>query len=519
MKEIQEVRLAKAELALADGNYERALRFVKRNMIAKHFHLESFLFLIELFKHKESLAKAMKVYYYLIKRFHSEDIITQRSSWMTASFLDSLSPPNKQALGIYFAVAAAYYEAYEKGVYKDGFSKRLLALSQKYFLVCAHYNYSLAEVKYYMALLKRAAQKHGEAIDFLIEAEELFAKRGEDQDSTDQVQTIQYLLGDSLVRSGHLDAGIIHLKSIYLSPTTNSSLKEYANSYLNSLPTDIYSLSASFGVVQDNNINNLTDEQRDRFESDYQYYYISENASKQTRNVSFYHSNILTKYWTKSYSLNYNEQLVFDQQLRLSDYRGLGAGFDLKYSNLIKSQAEFSYYYTQAFARPTAPEDYDTSSRVHSFEVRYLHTLKRGTVSYRLPISYAIEDDTSSLGFYMSYSSFTNSKYLTPTYSLGAKRVGEENATGDSLQLDASFNNSISFSSRSSAYLSLNYLRNRNSDLDYDYSEYSANLYLNYLFEFVSHLSGYISASKKMTDQTDGKINRWTMGAGISCYF
>src|SRR5690606_17305593 len=133
--EMQEVRLAKAQLALAEGKDKEAMQLVSKNLNPQYFHRASYQFLIDYHLKKGSISKAFKVLYYMIGKLHDRRVLNARFDQNFTAFIASLGPPPREALEVYFAIAELYYQFYQKKIFKPEFNQRLLRLSEKYFSV------------------------------------------------------------------------------------------------------------------------------------------------------------------------------------------------------------------------------------------------------------------------------------------------------------------------------------------------------------------------------------------------
>ena len=98
-----------------------------------------------------------------------------------------------------------------------------------------------------------------------MEAKELFTE----DDETDGIsQELDFLVGTTLLQTGLTDAGMLFLQSVYLEGSKGSSLRDYAQQYIESLYSDdLYIYSLSYGVTRKDNVHSLSDDDIKTFDS------------------------------------------------------------------------------------------------------------------------------------------------------------------------------------------------------------------------------------------------------------
>jgi hypothetical protein len=523
VSEIQEVRLAKIELALLDGDFQEAIQMLNKNLSSKNFHLPSFLFLGRYHYQKKDYSKAFRVFYFIIKKLHGhhgKQIITLTQADTITSDLKDLSPPTRETLKVYFEVAQLYLQLAEKKDFSDELNQQFLNLSAKYYQLCAYYRYSLPQTNYFLALVQGKRKKTQKAIDHYVEAKELFEKE-KVSSNKEQIENIEFLLGDSLIKEGYIDAGTLFLKSLYLSPDANSSLKEYANAYLNALSADFLSFSVSYNFNYNNNINSLNSEGLESFDPDIQF---SKDAVLQEKSFNaFYISSKFKRNWNYLLFLSVAEEATNNEDLATNDSRSASLGMELKYDNLIKSVAKLTYNYSYSWFKSNSIDVFGKLSDAHTITPQYIHTLKRGTLSYKLPISIfnsSLTGSGLSPGFAISYTPFWRNRWLSPTTTISYTLVDEGELIDNSTQYSLSASNHFGLSERLSIFAFASLIQNSNSDPENTFFQYSFNLSSSYQVKSVKGLSLNLSVAHTTTDEKiDGAINVFNVSTGLTYSF
>lgn len=507
VEELQELNLAKAELALIDGNFERAAKIIQRNLIRKNFHLASYQFLINLYLKKEKFSKAFRVYYFLIKRLHSDRILLAGDRRALNFAYKKAPKPSPAALSIYEDVAKKYFDLHEGNIF--GKTKRplfMLNMATKYFEVMIHYKYNVAEARYYLGLISKSKDNYGDAITNFLEARELFAK---DENNKGVTQELDFLVGETLIQSGFTDAGSLFLQSVYLRGSRGSSLRDYAQQYIESLYSqDLYIYSISYGMTSKDNVHSLSDEEIETFDTDLKEYYGSVSDTSQDITLSAFYNSKQQNHFQYIASGYYASNTHSESLVSIQDSVAYGFTTEVRYDNLIKSLVRLSYSYAAASYRPEADADFESLSTTHTITLSYGHLLKSGLITYRIPYSFTnseISDNTGYFGLNLSFVPYTNTRYFKPSYSL----VVNSNDEGDedierSLEINPSITNHFKLNDYRSIFLTVGYTAYNNDDESTGYTEYELDLSYAHVFKFWTSLNGSLSYSYTSQSQDDG---------------
>ncbi|MBT3585366.1 MAG: hypothetical protein HN509_10710 [Halobacteriovoraceae bacterium] len=489
LREIQDVRLAKAELAQSDGNTKVALKLISKNLDRKNFHLDSYLFLAKYHLRIGNIPKGLRVYYFAIKRLHGKDIINIKIKGSIFKYLSQIEPPSREALKLYYTIAQTYFNIFEEGIYADKFGHQLLRLAHKYFQVCSYYRYSLPSTKLYIAQVRSHQDKHLSAVEYLIEAQDLFRELGEAENKS-SLNKIDVLLGESLIKDGQAESGLIFLKGIYLDPKANSSLKQYANAYIDALATSYLAASFSFNRKLNTNIHELSNfDLNQEFDSDT---FIEKEAWVDSKNFNLFYNTSKWNNFSSVMVLNILDETTTNRDLRAKDLRSYSFGLDLKYDNLKKSLFKLKYSYNQLYLKDSAAGKLAKVSTSHNLTPQYIYTLKRGTLTYGIPVTSTYSGSQhaqTSEGFSVSYTPFWHNKYLSPTFSFDYIREDEEDDSPDSNQFVLSISNHSAISDRHSFFTTFTFVANNNREDTTAYKESNLNWSYNYLVPWVKNLS------------------------------
>lgn len=519
-----EVRYAQAELALLDQQPMEALRLLKENLKPGELHMPSYQLLINIYLSQGENAKAFKVMYFLVRRLHPVDgtrILGLGYVDNIREHLSEISPPRREALELYFMIAQQYYRLAEQGKFTNEYRAQLYELSAKYFLICDYYKYSLPQTNYFLGVVQSRRRQHQDAITRLIEAKELFAKDDFEGDKP-SAQNINFLIADNLVREGYRDAGTLYLNSIYLEPEADESLRQYSKSYLDNLAANfsLISVGLSYNIrqnpyrFQDTFLENYTQ---------FQEILGEKNGASVAKSAGYFFSSKRYGHMVYSFRANLREDLYNDSLHWRLDSRLLTGALELKYDNLRRSLLKVSYTHTHIMTRPDEDKDFKSSSTDHALNIEYVHTLKRGTLSYRLPLSLRERknlEDLMTKGLGLSYVPFYRTRWLAPSFSLDYSLAEESDDVRDTRRLRGSISNHIRFSQIVSTFIFASYTQTSHAEERFSSNELSFNLYTNVLLRFIRNLSANFSVSRTLADtKDDDKISTLTLTTGLNYSF
>lgn len=522
LEELQELRLAKAELAYSDGDKATALKLLTENITRKNFHLETYLFIAKIHFSNKDFAKGFRAYYYAVKKLHNDKLIFSRSHKIKET-LEKIEKPDTKALQLYSDIANKYYDLFENNSYPEASDQLLLGLSYKYFLVLEHYQFNLADTKYMMSRISQKLKKYNLALEKIIEAKELFIKMDKDEGIEDaSYADLDYEIGDILIQNGHMDAGGIYLKNLYTNPKTSPALREYASVYLESLSQTYSVTTISFGFSDYGNLNELNTTQLANFDKDT---YKRKTATGQSIGISYFQASDRYGNWQFFGSGAFSQINYLHEEISNNDFRSFSLAFDIKYDNLSMSSAKFGYYGSLGHLRESVGGSFQNYSLTHYFYLQYSMALKHGLLALKFPLTltdYESEstNDTYDFGGELNFTPYKVGKLWSPTFSASVSSVGDTYYLERSIQFSGAMSNHMRLNDRSSIFLEPSYTTYSNSVASNSYSEFAAYLAWSLYFENIFGISQSLSTSWSQKNYVNGdSINVWTTSINWSFNF
>lgn len=506
--ELQEVRYAKAELAMLDGYEEEALQILKENLSLKALHLPSYLMIADYHFRRRNFSKGIRVYHYLIKKLHSDRVLKSPLVDGIGDLIDDLPAPSQDVMSIYFRTGMEYYRMSENPDFDAPFRKKMITYAEKYFNVSEFYKFNLPQTKYMLGIIKNQKENFFDSIKYLADAKDLLKDLPDDQRNAD-LFNLDYLMGDNLVRAGFSDSGSLYLKSVYLSKAADKSLKDYASTYLNALNQEFFSLSLRTSYGYNNNIEGLTEDEqalRDRFSSSFPYI---KDAYFSGWGVNAFYNSKKFGHWSFLLYGDVDSKNMKNKSQSTNDERTITSSFEAKYDNFKKSTFKTSFTYAYSMYRSDANLSMEKLSNFYSIQPSYIYTLKRGIITYRLPINITqsiSEGNLYSYGAGISYSPFIKNKYWGLSYSLDYSRNEESSTTPKSTNYSLGATNNTSIDDQNSLFTTLSYSSNNNTTESLVYTTYSVDFSYTLTFKKITGLSlnaslSYESTKYKSKDQ------------------
>jgi hypothetical protein len=521
--EIQEVRLAKAELAIADGKADQAIQLLLQNLSNKEFHRDSFLALADLYLKRNQPAKALRLYHFIVKKLHGKTLLDINTKEDLLKQLQNIPPPNNEAMETYFQMGQTFYSIFDNPEYSVSLQSKMLKLAEKYLLITKHYKFALAESMYLLGIIQNKLSSYQESIQNFIDARELFegmsTPEGPVSENTDK--TLHLYLADSLIKEGFRDAGTMFLKSIVSQGNADEGMKSYAQNYLTVLSSHFFFATFTYGYYNNSNINSLDNLQVDNFEIDFASSLVKNEGIFLSKNASFFYSSErLAHHYNLQVNAEYNQDEARNRELGYRDSRSFSGRMTIKYDNLVKSIAKIGYGIQNTQIKDTGGGPFYRYSTKHIINPEYIHTLKRGTINYKGIWEYSDFYNlttTTDTGLTLTYTPFLKNRLFAPSYGLTYRNEGEINAP-DSTAWVLSTSNHFNVNSRLSLFFNVSYdINNNPSDTIDSFKKWDLSLYGTYLIPKIDALSLNSYLTKSYTSNNDGtSIDISLIGLNIS---
>lgn len=515
--EMQEVRLAKAQIALAQGQDKEALEFISKNLNPSHFHRASYQFLVDYHLQNGKASKALKVLYYMAGKLHDKRVLTARFDKNFKKYLSTLGAPSRDALEVYFAIAEFYFELYNKKSFKKDFDARLLSLSQKYFEVAQYYRFDLPLTKIFLGKIYSEKENYHIALEQFMDAKELF-KEEYKLDDDKGLEDVNLLIGTTMLQGGLLDPGSLYLRSVYFSSDTNNSTKALAQEYLNVLTYSFISATAKYTYGMNSNIYELNEFQLENYSNVESSFGPKDGTSSKLSGTLFYNYPQLTSSLSALFLSSFSQETYTHELHHNRNERIFTIGSELKYDALDKAIPKFRYYLTLNYNPIDNVEDFQKSSQTHYLEAAYIRTIKSGSLSYSIPLSltsYASGSSEKSLGAVISYTPFWINKLFSPSISLAFYNREEPVIEDKSTRVDLSGGVQSEWNEHFSTFSNLVLRTNNNSNRFHDYKEYEFLVNGTWAWQWGLSIGADLSWRQRDFSQVS-KLNVWTTSMNLA---
>jgi tetratricopeptide (TPR) repeat protein len=518
-----EIRFAQAELAFIDGDEQEGLRLLRENLEPGDPHIPTYRLLSRIYLTKEEFSKSFRVLYVLIRRLHPNGgptILAIQDRRDIARQLRRSAPPNREALETYFLIGSNYFRLAERPHFPAAFRGQLYELAHKYFSVTDYYRFEMPQTSYFLGVIASRRRNYQDAITRLIEARELFSKE-EGEGASEQIQGINFLLGDSLIRSGYRDAGTLYLNSLYLDDDVNESLKQYSKAYLDNLASSFALITVGVTGNYRENLYRFTDSFLDDFDR-FKEILGENNGSSITRSANYLYSSRRFNHMIYTARLNFREDRQREAKHWRLDNRLLSGTFEVRYDNLKRSIVKLSYSQNHLFTRPGEAQNFKANTQIHNINPEYVHTLRKGTITYRAPITIRTRKNSNSTrnhGLAVSYVPFYRTQWIGPSLSAEYTFV-DETTHRTTRQTRASLSNHLRPSPIWSTFAFASYSITDHELDRLSQNELTLNLFNNILLRFIRNLSLQASVARSMAKtKEDDKITTMTYSLGLNYSF
>ena len=476
-----ELRLANAQLYYSEGNWQKALSIIKKNITKVKYHQGSYDFLAQILKEKEMYSQALKVYYYLIRKSHTNKLLKAGNIYYVDEMIDSINKPSDYSLSLYYIIAETYYNIFEESKLQKDRKDKFLKLSSKYLFITSYYNFLPGQTNLLQGLIAKARKNYKKSVNHLFIAKEIYETEN-DQEKKDIIKNINYMIADSLVNIGKREWGAFFLRSIY--KHGNQNLKEYAGNYLDALNYDKIYFSASFGQGYNSNVFSLPDDMIDTVENNKGYFIY--------KDFKIDHVIESTKSFTTILNIFWNENIYNNIEHSNSDERSLGGGLSLKYNGLDNKQVGIFYSLNRDYSR-NSEDVFNYLQSTHYFLANLLVLGNKWRLNVEIPFlisKYSNSTETvKTYGFGLNYQPLSTKGFSNFNINLSSYLVEELQNIGNSLQYVISISNNMIFTDLTSLYFNIKWTQNRNDEVSKNYIYTLFEIVISHKFNFWKSLS------------------------------
>ncbi len=535
LKELQEVRYAKALIAFNQKDYIRSARFIAQNMDKESPHTPSLELLANIHTERGDLVKAQKVYYYLIKKHYTNKILKLPAEQLNK--LKTYDKPSEQAMGYIFKIASTHFELFNN--YKEAHEKerdhetrlsiqerknRVLKLSEKYFKMLKYFKFAQdSMVEYNLGLIEKEKNQNKKAMEHFEKA--LMAEEKAEEPDMDLSNMIQYYLGDTLIKAGQRDIATKYFKAIN-ETTKIEALKNFSRTYLDSLNGSALAFNVGYDWGSDANPFNLDPRnvELDDFNQ-------ASNFSDVQANM--YYNSDKDNDWMYSVNLNYNELEYKNYIFRNADSRNFKVSTEFKFYDLPHKVNRYALSYLSTDNKQDDIAAWRPFSDTIFFSPYWDFYTKSGIYTLGLPhtrISYKNISDvpvtTSMQLVSFSWLPWTTSRFLNPSLTLnyGQTHSNRDDIISRSNNLRVYLSNQTSLTENNTVLFSLSHVEDEaESVLD---SYYASTFSFSLLHDLSRIISGAVfdfnwstTELKRDSDASGDKISKSIFTFGLDFYF
>jgi tetratricopeptide (TPR) repeat protein len=437
-KELQELRYTKALVAFNSENYAQAGNLIQHNMDFNNPHVPSFELLAKIHEKRGDLYKAMKVYYYLVKKQYNREILkTPKEKLGSMRKFGEPSASSKQHL---FKIATLYIDMYNKrkpkveeirNIYERQKERdkieRLLTHSEKYLYILEKNKFEPKSlIKYNLGIIYKERKNKRKAADYFEEA--LLAEETSKRPDKDLVNMIEFYLGDTLIEAGRRELATKYFKSIN-DTTQIESLKNFSRQYLDTLTKS--SWSYNIGATYGNDANPFNLDTQAFTLSD-----INQTSTYEDIRTTLFYNSAQTNDWAYTWSFNFNQLRYADDSFRTADSRNFKMATEIKFYNLPHSVKRINLSARYTDNKQDAIAAWRQFSNQQSVGFYYDDYSKTGIYTFGIPVtrtSYQVIDNqqvvTTEALINFAYQPWTKSRIFSPSFSLSYGQTDTDNAT------------------------------------------------------------------------------------------
>ena len=379
-------------------------------------------------------------------------------------------------LELSFNIAQKYFTIAQTSKGEDEQKFELFELARRYFSVCAHFNYSPGYPEYFLGIIDTELKDYGSAVNQFLAAKE---KIGQEQvDDNDLISGVDFYLGSSLINQGQQDAGILYLKTLYNSMSTNESWKNYADMYFKALANELFSVSFSGGLQYHQNIHQLNNTDRQSMPLLKSEYGKVPGAYRNLCASAYYYSGMGAK-WSTTFIINGINLTAVDREQKNRDFTSVGSYLLLQANHSESTVPGITFSYSRSFYRPFKDAETQNYQTIIEMNPQFNYLTKKGISTFKLQLSQTRDiyaDQLYKVGPSFNYVPLFKKKWLAPSFTLASSYKEESIPYDPSMSFSATLTNHAALGRLGDLFLTAVFTKNTNDAAYYDYVEHTYEL-------------------------------------------
>ena len=391
----------KAKKFYSQNNLKKSEITLKKNMIGSKTHFPSLVLLAKIFSKKGQFSKSLKIYLFLIKKFHSSKLADLKNRGYLMKELESVKRPSAKLKGLYFLMAQTFWKSYLSKIYSKKTKNKILVNAYKYFKISDYYGVRPKQTKFHLSLIQAKIGESDIAISNLTLLKKMILKE-KYPDSTDDLFAVDLILSKTHSESKRQDIGTIFIK--------NPKKKKFSNSVIKLSKKESSLFTLSYGKILDTNLYN-TPRPLEKAESSstntiFNYFF----RSKGKKELSY------------TLNLSYSQEEMADSNYSELDSRSYSLDLGLIKNQFFSNLGTLNYSFQNYAKKKSLLSPFQNELQIHSLKGSMLFSLPNGTMKLALGLKgldYKNQSNSLDIGIKSSLSPYIKTRLYSPLYSAG----------------------------------------------------------------------------------------------------
>jgi hypothetical protein len=426
---------------------------LKKNVSGPKSHLPSILLLSKIFSTKKIFSKSLKVYFFLIKKLHTDRLLNLKKLESLQKELELIKMPRKNIKYLYFLMAQTFWEAYSSKIYSKRIKKFLIFSAYKYYKISNYYKIKKKETTFQLAIIQALLGETNLAITNLTLLKKMITieskQKEEASSSRENLSKIDLMLSQTLFNSGQHSEGLLLVNKVK-KKGANSSTRVLKKSRIQASK-----FTLAFGKIFDSNLYDTTSKS-DRSQS------LSTGTS-----VDYFFRSKRKKEWSYTLGLTYNKEEMSNVDYNDLDSRSFSMNVGFIKNKFYSYIGKLNYAYGQFSKKVSQTGPFQTNLTIHSLTGEILFSNSNGSTNWHAHLKgfdYKNNNDSIDIGIKRSYTPFRRTRLFFPTYSVELNHFKNFSLSSPTTELLFSLVNNSQF-----YFLNLNF----SSTLEYFYQSHN----------------------------------------------